>query len=89
MAPEDLDQRVRSVSDAAMERHGFSDHFTYVARVGRAPLIEITFIAPRGWPVAGIAELDGIRQEVGKALSGKGPDRWLTIAFTDDPDWAF
>jgi predicted Co/Zn/Cd cation transporter (cation efflux family) len=89
VAPEDLDQRVRSVSDAAMTRHGFTDHFTYVARVGRATLIEITFIAPRGWAVSSIAELDAIRQEMGEALGGRSPDRWLTIAFTEDPNWAF
>jgi predicted Co/Zn/Cd cation transporter (cation efflux family) len=89
VAPEDLDHRVRSVSDAAMARHGFSDHFTYVAQVGRATLIEITFLAPVGWKVTSIGQLDTIRQEVGEALGGKGPDRWLTIAFTEHPDWAF
>jgi predicted Co/Zn/Cd cation transporter (cation efflux family) len=89
VAPEDLDAHVRTVSEAAMTRHGFTDHFTYVARVGRATLIEITFIAPQGWKVSSIGQLDRIRQEVGEALGGKGPDRWLTIAFTEDPDWAF
>jgi predicted Co/Zn/Cd cation transporter (cation efflux family) len=89
VAPEDLDSHVRAVSDAAMARHGFTDHFTYVARVGRATLIEITFLTPRGWKVTSIGQLDTIRQEVGEALGGKGPDRWLTIAFTEDPDWAF
>jgi predicted Co/Zn/Cd cation transporter (cation efflux family) len=89
IAPEDLDAHVRSVAEAARSRHGFIDDYTYVARVGRATLIEITFVAPRGWAVSGLGQLDAIRQEVGEAVGGKGPDRWLTIAFTEDPDWAF
>jgi predicted Co/Zn/Cd cation transporter (cation efflux family) len=89
IAPEDLDRHVRSVAAKAKARHGFIDDYTYVARVGRATLIEITFVTPPGWEVQGIGQLDRIRQEVGEALGGKGPDRWLTIAFTEDPDWAF
>jgi predicted Co/Zn/Cd cation transporter (cation efflux family) len=89
IAPEDLDAHVRGVAAAARARHGFADDYTYVARVGRATLIEITFVTPPGWAVTGIDQLDRIRQEVGEALGGKGPDRWLTIAFTEDPDWAF
>jgi predicted Co/Zn/Cd cation transporter (cation efflux family) len=89
IAPEDLDAHVRSVAEAARSRHGFIDDYTYVARVGRATLIEITFVAPRGWAVSALGQLDAIRQEVGEAVGGKGPDRWLTIAFTEDPDWAF
>jgi predicted Co/Zn/Cd cation transporter (cation efflux family) len=89
VAPEDLDAHVRTVTAAAMVRHGFLDDYTYVARVGRATLIEITFVTPPGWAVSSIGQLDEIRQEVGEALGGKGPDRWLTIAFTEDPAWAF
>jgi predicted Co/Zn/Cd cation transporter (cation efflux family) len=89
VAPEDLDTHVRKVASDATARHGFVDDYTYVARVGRATLIEITFVTPPGWPVQTIGQLDRIRQEVGAALGGKGPDRWLTIAFTEDPDWAF
>jgi predicted Co/Zn/Cd cation transporter (cation efflux family) len=89
VAPEDLDAHVRSIAEAAKAKHGFTDHYTYVARVGRATLIEITFVTPPGWQVQGIGQLDRIRQEVGTALGGKGPDRWLTIAFTEDPTWGF
>jgi predicted Co/Zn/Cd cation transporter (cation efflux family) len=89
VAPEDLDAHVRGVAARASARHGFVDDYTYVARVGRATLIEITFITPPGWAITSIAQLDRIRQEVGEAVGGKGPDRWLTIAFTEDPDWAF
>jgi predicted Co/Zn/Cd cation transporter (cation efflux family) len=89
LAPKDLDAHVRKVADAAQARHGFSDHYSYVARVGRATLIEITFVTPAGWQIDGIGQLDSIRNEVGTAIGGKGPDRWLTIAFTEDPTWGF
>jgi predicted Co/Zn/Cd cation transporter (cation efflux family) len=89
VAPEDLDAHVRKVAAETRARHGFVDDYTYVARVGRATLIEITFVSAPGWTVTGISQLDRIRQEVGEALGGKGPDRWLTIAFTEDPDWGF
>ncbi len=89
IAPKDLDRHVSAVAEAARARHGLAKSYTYVARVGRATLIEITFLAGPGWEVSGIGQLDAIRHEVGEALGGKGPDRWLTIAFTEDPDWGF
>jgi predicted Co/Zn/Cd cation transporter (cation efflux family) len=36
-----------------------------------------------------VAQLDAIRQEVGDAIGDEGPNRWLTISFTEDPAWAF
>jgi predicted Co/Zn/Cd cation transporter (cation efflux family) len=87
-APEDLDGHVIAVAAAAQARHGLSDAYTYVAQVGRATLIEINFITPAGWPVTTIAKLDAIRQEVGDALGNEGPDRWLTISFTEKANWA-
>ena len=89
VAPEDLDHHVLTVAAAARERHGFADSYTYVAQVGRATLIEIHFITPPGWPLSSVAQLDAIRQEVGDAIGDEGPNRWLTISFTEDPAWAF
>ena len=31
---------------------------------------------------------DAIRDEIGDALGGEGTDRWLTIVFTTDEEWA-
>jgi predicted Co/Zn/Cd cation transporter (cation efflux family) len=31
-----------------------------------------------------IGELDALRAEIGAAIGGEGPERWLTIVFTAD-----
>jgi predicted Co/Zn/Cd cation transporter (cation efflux family) len=87
-APEELDAHVIAVAAAASSRHGLGEAYTYVAQVGRATLIEINFLTPPGWPVSSIAQLDAIRQEVGDALGQEGPNRWLTISFTEQTNWA-
>ena len=35
-----------------------------------------------------IAQWDALREEVGELIGDEGPDRWLTILFTADPEWA-
>ncbi|WP_276570793.1 hypothetical protein [Halochromatium glycolicum] len=32
-----------------------------------------------------LTEIDALRDEIGHATGGVGPDRWLTITFTADP----
>ena len=34
-----------------------------------------------------IPPADAIRREIGQAIGGEGPQRWLTIDFTTDPSW--
>lgn len=89
IAPEDLDAKVTDIAARAMTRHGFVDAHTYVARVGRSRLIDIHFVVPPGWALESIAVLDAIRDEVGAEIGDEGPNRWLTICFTEDPEWAF
>lgn len=88
VAPDDLDAAVRAAAAEAVARHGLSGFRSYVARTGRAAMIEIYLIAPLDWPDRSVAALDGIRDEIGDAIGGKGPNRWLTIAFTTRLDWA-
>lgn len=88
VAPEALDAEVRTAARAAVERHGFEGFRSYVARVGRARMIEIHLIAAPGSPPRPLETLDAIRDEIGEAIGGSGPNRWLTIAFTARPDWA-
>jgi len=88
LAPDDLDAQVTEVATRAVARHGFVEAHTYVARVGRSKLMDIHFVVPPGWPVGSIAELDAIRDRVGAEIGGEGPNRWLTICFTEDVEWA-
>ena len=71
-----------------MEEHGFSSFRSYVARVGRGRQIEIYFIVPADRPARRLEEWDAIRDQIGEAIGGEGPNRWLTIAFTTTPEWA-
>ncbi len=32
-----------------------------------------------------LTKIDALRDEIGRAIGGAGPDRWLTITFTADP----
>ncbi len=88
VTPESLRHHVRDVAQAAVQRHGFLSYRAYVAKVGRARQIELYFIVPPDWPAMRIQDWDRIRDDIGDALGGEGPDRWLTIAFTADIEWA-
>lgn len=88
VTPADLKRHVDQVARETVKRHSFLDYRAYVARVGRGRQIELFFIVPSDWPARKLQEWDLIRDEVGEALGDEGPDRWLTIAFTTDPEWA-
>lgn len=60
----------------------------YVAKVGRSREIELFFIVPESMPAKTIREWDALRDEVGEAIGGEGLDRWITVVFTGDPQWA-
>lgn len=84
-APRELDQEVRSVMQAFVERHGFDRFASYVSKAGRARFIEVSVLVPASYPPHGIAHFDALRAEIGDALGDGGPERWLTIVFTGDP----
>jgi predicted Co/Zn/Cd cation transporter (cation efflux family) len=86
--PADLKNHVDQIAQAFMERHGLLSYRAYVSRVGRSKNIEIYFIVPKDAPPRVISEWDRLRDEIGEELGGEGPDRWLTIVFTGDPEWA-
>ncbi|MGF9562289.1 cation transporter [Neorhizobium sp. JUb45] len=88
VTPPELKNHVDAVAQAIVERHGFLSYRAYVARVGRGKQIELFFIAPSEWPARHLSEWDAIRDEIGDAIGDEGPDRWLTIVFTSDPEWA-
>lgn len=89
VTPADLMDQVDRVAQAVVDRYGFASYRAYVARVGRGRQIELYFIVPGGWPATRLEEWDRIRDDIGHAIGGESPDRWLTIVFTTDPEWAF
>lgn len=88
VTPGDLKQHVDDVAQAFVERHSMLSYRAYVAKVGRSREIELYFIVPRTMAARNIAEWDAWRDEIGSAIGGEGPDRWLTVVFTGDPEWA-
>lgn len=88
LAPVDLREHVDRVASDTVRRCGFLSHRAYVARVGRATQVELYFIVPPGLPPRSIEAWDELRDEIGAAIGGESADRWLTIAFTADVEWA-
>lgn len=87
ITPPKLDQVVRTVMDAVVERHGFRKYTSYVAKVGRAYFIEIYIVTPADFQVGSIATLDAIRQEISTAISDQRSYQWLIVEFTADERW--
>ena len=88
VTPLDLKQRIDEVAATAVHDYGFLSHRAYVARMGREIEIELYFIVPHDYPVMSIPQWDALRDIIGDQIGQKSPHRWLTIAFTADPEWA-
>lgn len=88
VTPADLKDHIDNVASEFTRRYGFTSHRSYVAKVGRGKQIELYFIVPTEMPAKALAEWDRIRDEISKAVGDDTPNRWLTIAFTTDPEWA-
>lgn len=88
ITPEDLLSQVETVASQVVEQHGFLSHRAFVARVGRGTQIELAFIVPEHWLARRLEEWDMLRDQIGEALGKDSADRWLTIVFTTDPEWA-
>ena len=88
VTPPELRNHVESVAVRFVAREGFLGHRAYVARVGRLRQVELYFIAPVTLEARALTAWDALRDEIGGAIGGEGPDRWLTIVFTTDREWA-
>ena len=88
VTPSDLKQHVDNVAQDFVHKHGLQSFRAYVAKVGRSREIELYFIVPADMAARTIAEWDALRNEIGDAVGGEGPDRWITVVFTGDPEWA-
>jgi predicted Co/Zn/Cd cation transporter (cation efflux family) len=88
VAPVELDEHTRDVVAEIAKRYGFPKFRSYVAKTGRADLIEISIITPPHFKIDGVETLDRIRQEIADKLNESGRRHWLTIIFTADEKWA-
>jgi cation diffusion facilitator family transporter len=88
VAPAELDEHTREVVAEIAKHYGFPKFRSYVAKTGRADLIEISIITPPHFKIDGVETLDRIRQEIADRLSESGRQKWLTIIFTADEKWA-
>ena len=88
VTPPDLMQHVEAIARQIVQRYQFLSYRAYVARVGRGRQIELYFIVPAGLPPKRLEEWDKIRDEIGDAICNDTPDRWLSIVFTTDLEWA-
>ncbi len=84
ISPSDTDARVRAVMAEFIKRHGFLDYRSYLSKTGRARFIEISVLVPPDLCLP-VTAIDAMRTEIGEAIGGAGPDRWLTITLTADP----
>ncbi|KAG1080735.1 hypothetical protein G6F40_015763 [Rhizopus arrhizus] len=87
VTPPELQAHVDAVARAIVAKHGFVEHRSYVAQVGRGEQIELFFVVPENDPPRPLVEWDRLRDEIGAALGEASPDRWLTIMFTTDREW--
>lgn len=88
VTPKELKLHVDQIASEIVQQYDFLDYRSYVAKVGRGRQIELYFIVPKKWPAQKLEEWDRIRDEIGEAIGNGGPNRWLTIAFTTDPERA-
>ncbi|KAF0862628.1 cation diffusion facilitator family transporter [Pseudomonas sp. LD120] len=87
IAPDHLDDKVRSVMEAAKLAHGFEEYVSYVQKHGRARFIEIHIVLPADYPLGDVATLDDLREDISTQLGEADSARWLTISFTGDRKW--
>lgn len=88
VTPRDMIAQVEEVAADIVARNGFDGFRAYAAKVGRGRQIEIYFLVPKGAPARRIEEWDALRDTISDELGEDTPDRWLTIVFTTDPEWA-
>ena len=87
VAPAELDEEVRQIARDIQQRYGFENFSSYVAKMGRARFVDITFLAPDDLGPREVDFFDAIRREIADRLEAAPPSHWLNIEFTSDPAW--
>lgn len=81
----EIDDQAHAAAEAAVAKYDFVGFKSYAVEVGRARFIEISFLVPAD-RAGTVGDFDAIRHEIAAQLGGVGPEMWLTIVFTGDPD---
>lgn len=87
LAPDTLDNEVKSVMREIVREHGYEDFASYVAKIGRMHFIDIHILLPANAALGTIAEVDAVRAEIATRLGGDMRADWLTIMFTSQRAW--
>lgn len=88
ITPPELKRKVDEVATQIVREEGFLSFRSYVAKSGRGRDISLYFIAPHDLPARSLAQWDALRDRIGDLIGDDTPDRWLTIIFTEDEEWA-
>jgi cation diffusion facilitator family transporter len=87
-ADRELAERVAAVLREVAAEHDIASHTTHFAKVGRSSFIEVNIVAGPRFALQTVAEQDGLRARVWRALDLAPERAWLSINITADPRWA-
>ncbi|HET6553037.1 MAG TPA: cation transporter [Dyella sp.] len=87
VAPDALDQRVRTVMTALVNERGYLDFASYVAKIGRMRFIDIHILVDPSRALGTMASVDEVRSEISRRLGSDIRVEWLTIVFTGKREW--
>lgn len=85
MAPEELDERVRSVFGHPGQGARLPQLFQPCSQIGRGQFIEIHILVPPDYRVETVTALDDTRRDVATRLQASWPQVWLNVDMTADP----
>ncbi len=87
LAPDELDNRVRTVMTEVLKEHGFLDYTSYVAKIGRMRFIDIHIHVSPSQQLGTMSEVDAVRSDIARRLGSDIRVEWLTIVFTGKREW--
>ncbi|WP_211829898.1 cation diffusion facilitator family transporter [Kistimonas asteriae] len=89
VAPPEMAGKIRKVAYSEMKPYRVQQISTHVAKMGRRYDIEINILLDEQSPLydATLERLDEVRHQISNRLKLDPADHWISISFTQDPDW--
>lgn len=89
VAPPEMAQFIRRTVGHTLAPYDVRMINTHVAKLGRRYDIEINVLVDEASPLfnANLETLDAVRDDLSTALNMDPADHWISISFTQDPDW--